>query len=160
MQPVEKTLRFLKHDDLVDDFVVSMNRAAEQAVAEAVKVFGDAVKQMTIEDAKNILTGPPDSATQFLRRTSEEKLRVEFQPIVRTATEESGTTAQFKELMKKDGGMTSIIGGKNFDLDRYVTEKALDGLFFMVAEEEKRIREDPLARTTSILKKVFGSIIK
>ncbi len=160
LQPVEKTLRFLKQDDLVDDFILSMNRAAEQSMVEATYVFGDAIRQMSIADAKNILTGPNDAATQFFRRTSEEKLRVKFLPIIKTATEEAGVTAQYKKLMEKGGGITALLGQKDFDLDAYVTQKALDGLFIMVADEEKRIRENPVARTTSILKKVFGSILK
>jgi hypothetical protein len=160
LQPVEKTLRFLKQDDLADDFVHTMNRAAEEAVAEGINVFADAIKQMTFENAKNILTGPEDSATQFFKRTSEEKLRAKFLPIVKTSTSEMGVTAQYKELMKKGGGLTAMLGQKDFDIDQYVTQKALDGLFIMVADEEKRIRENPVARTTSILKKVFGNILK
>jgi len=160
LRPVEKTLRVLKQDDLVDDFVVAMNRAAEQAVQEAVLVFSDSIRQMTIQDAKNILTGEKDAATQYFRRTSEEKLREKFLPIVKTSTSEMGVTTQYKQLMQKGGGLAALTGQKDFDIDKYVTEKALDGLFLMIADEEKRIRENPLARTTSILKKVFGSIIK
>ena len=160
LQPVEKTLRFLKQDDLVDDFILSMNRAAEQSMREVIYILGDAIRQMTIQDAVNILRGPDDAATQFFRRTSEEKLRVKFLPIIKTSTEEIGVTAQYKELMKKAGPAASLMGQKDFDLDAYVTQKALDGLFIVIADEEKRIRENPLARTTSILKKVFGSIIK
>lgn len=159
LQPVEKMLRFARQDDIVDDFVVSMNRAAEQAVQEAVVVFLDSVKQMTFEDAKNIITGPDDAATQFFRRTSEETLRGKFLPIVQTSTEEMGVTAQFKDLMQRAGPAAKLMG-KDFDLDEYVTQKALDGLFLMVADEEKRIRENPVARTTSILQKVFGGIFK
>lgn len=160
LKPVEKTLRFLKQDDVVDDFVVAMNRAAEQAVVEATLVFVDSVKQMTFQDAKNIITGPEDSATQFFRRTSEETLRAKFLPIVKTSTEEVGVTAQYKDLVKRAGPAAALFGQKDFDLDAYITQKALDGLFLMIADEEKRIRENPLARTTSILKKVFGGILK
>jgi hypothetical protein len=160
LQPVEKALRFLKQDDLVDDFVVAMNRAAEQAVVEGTLVFADSIRQMTIQDAKNILSGPKDAATQYFRRTSEEKLREKFLPIVKTSTEEMGVTAQYKKLMQKGGGLAALTGQKDFDIDKYVTEKALDGLFLMIADEEKRIRENPLARTTTILQKVFGSVIK
>jgi hypothetical protein len=161
LQSVEKSLRFLRQGKLADDFVKSMNNAAEKAVPVAVDIFADSVKQMTFTDAKNILTGPPDSATQYFRKTSEEKLREKFLPLVKTATEEVGVTAKYKSMMNKGGKYLAVVGGqKDFDLDQYVTQKALDGLFLLIADEEKRIRENPVARTTSILKKVFGSIFK
>jgi hypothetical protein len=161
LQNVEKALRFARQDKLVDDFVKSMNNAAEKAVPVAVDVFVDAIKQMTFDDARKILfSKEDDSATQFFRRTGEETLRGKFRPIVEKFTEETGVTAQYKKMLGKAGIAAKFLGNEAQDLDGYVTQKALDGLFFIVAEEEKKIRKDPLGRTTDLLKKVFGSIFK
>lgn len=165
LRSAEKALRAVGQDKLADDFVASMNRAAEQAVPVAAGVFGDAIKQMTIEDAKGILSGTNNAATQFFRRTTQTNLYAKFLPIVQKATDSVGVTQQYKQMMAKVGGggaLGGLFGGKSKepmaagDLDAYVTNKALDGLFLMVAEEEKRIRENPAARTTELLKKVFG----
>lgn len=167
LRTAEKTLRAVGQDKLADDFIASMNRAAEQAVPVAAGVFGDAIKQMTIADAKGILSGTNNAATQFFRRTTETNLYAKFYPIVQKATDQVGVTTQYKQMMAKVGGSGGFLGGlfgskskgpmQAGDLDAYVTNKALDGLFLMVAEEEKRIREHPAARTTELLKKVFGS---
>ena len=171
LQSVEKTLRALKQDKLADEFVTTMNHAAEQAVPEAAAVFGDAVKQMSIEDAKSILTGTNNAATQFFRRTTQTNLYAKFYPIVKAATAKTGVTAAYKNMIGKVSGSSgfggalgglanSYLGTDALDVDAYVTNKALDGLFTMVAEEEKRIRENPLARTTDLLKQVFGAAAK
>jgi hypothetical protein len=154
---VEKTLRTLHQDRLADEFVASMNHAAERAVPEAAAVFGDAIKHMTLEDARGILSGPDDAATQYFRKTTSATLTEKMRPIVEEATAATGVTASYKNMMSRAGGMTSLLSSNATDLDGYVTEKTLDGLFLMVAEEEKRIRENPMARTTDLLKKVFGS---
>ena len=167
LRTVDKTLRVLKQDKLADEFVTTMNHAAEQAVPEAASVFGDAIKGMTIEDARAILTGTNNAATQYFRRTTETNLYAKFLPIVKRATDQTGVTAAYKQLMAKAGGTTSLgsfgrtlLGTESLDVDTYVTNKALDGLFVMVAEEEKRIRENPAARTTALLQKVFGAAAK
>ncbi len=161
MQTVEKGLRFAGQGKLVDDFVASMNHAAEKAVPVAVDVFVDSIKQMTFTDVKNILfSGQDDAATQFFRRTSEETLRGKFRPIVEKFTNEVGVTQKYKTMIGKYGFVAGFLGQDVKDLDGYVTQKALDGLFFMVAEEEKKIRKDPIGRTTDLLKKVFGAIFK
>ena len=166
LQSVEKTLRALKQDKLADDFVATMNHAAEAAVPEAAGVFADAVKQMSIDDAKAILTGPDDAATQFFRRTTETNLYARFLPIVQAATAKTGVTSAFKNMMVKVGGgafgglANSYLGADALDVDAYVTNKALDGLFKMVAAEEKNIRQNPVARTTDLLQKVFGAVGK
>ncbi len=154
---VEKTLRTLRQDKLADEFVASMNHAAERAVPEAAAVFGAAIQQMTLEDARGILSGPDDAATQYFRNTTSARLTEKMRPIVEQATAATGVTASYKNMMSRAGGMTSLLSSSATDLDGYVTEKTLDGLFLMVAEEEKRIRENPLARTSELLKKVFGS---
>lgn len=154
---VEKTLRTLRQDRLADEFVASMNHAAEQAVPEAAAIFGDAIQTMTLDDAKGILTGPDDSATQYFRRTTSDALTAKMRPIVEQATSRTGVTSNYKSMTEKAGGLASMFSKDTTDLDGYVTQKTLDGLFLMVAEEEKRIRENPLARSSDLLKKVFGA---
>jgi hypothetical protein len=167
LRSVEKTLHMLGQDKLADEFVTTMNHAAEQAVPEAAGVFGTAIQSMSIEDAKAILTGTNNAATQYFRRTTETNLYAKFLPIVKQATSQTGVTAAYKQLMDKAGaGSTlgslsrSLLGAESLDVDAYVTNKALDGLFKMVAEEERLIRENPAARTTALLQKVFGAVKK
>ena len=166
LQTVEKTLRSLGQGKLADEFVTTINRAAEQAVPEAASVFGDAVKQMSITDAKTILTGTNNAATQFFRRTTQTNLYARFHPIVQKATAQTGATASYKNMLGKasatslGGALGGFLGQDTLDLDSYVTSKALDGLFKMVADEEKKIRENPAARTSDLLKQVFGAVAK
>jgi hypothetical protein len=160
LQRVDKALRTLGQDQLADDFVASMNRAAEQAVPAAAGVLGDAVTQMTVADARGILLGTNNAATQYFRRTSETNLFTRFHPIVQKATEQTGVTRTYKSMMGKARFGGSFLGQEATDLDAYVTRKALDGLFVKIAEQEKVIRENPLARTTDLLQKVFGAVGK
>jgi hypothetical protein len=168
LQVVEKTLRSLKQDKLADNFVATMNHAAEQAVPEAASVFADAVRQMSIEDAKGILTGPTNAATQFFRRTTQSNLFARFHPIVQKATAATGVTSAYKKMTaaadSSDNVLGKTLGGylgsDAMDVDKYVTNKALDGLFKMVADEEAKIRANPAARTTELLQKVFGAVQK
>lgn len=154
---MEKTLRAFGQGRRVDEFVVSMNRAAEKAVPVAIDVFLDAIKQMTFDDARKILfSGQDDSATQFFRRTSENTLRDKFRPLVEEATTSVGVTQKYKDMIGRYGFVGKAIGEDASDLDGYVTQKALDGLFLLVADEEKKIRRDPIGRTTTLLRKVFG----
>jgi hypothetical protein len=125
-------------------------------VPVAADVFKDAVRQMTFQDAVNIVRGPDDAATQFFRRTSEKRLTEKFLPIVRSFTEQVGVTAQYKAMMEQYGPIARLAGRDAVDIDEYVTQKALDGLFLLIADEEKRIRRDPVARTSEILQKIFG----
>jgi hypothetical protein len=161
LQSVEKTLRTLKQDQYADEFVTTMNRAAEAAVPEALPIFTDALKSMTIEDAKKLVSGTNDSATQFFKTKGEKQIQEKMVPIVKQATEKAGVTAAYKKLIAQ-GGASSFFNKLNYDpasldVDNYVTQKASDGLFKMIAEEEKRIRENPAARTTELLQKVFGA---
>ena len=158
LETLAKTARKIGAGKYVDQFHQTLNRAAEQAVPAAADIFGDAIKNMTIEDAVDILSGPDDAATQYFRGQTEDNLKEQFHPIVSTATNEAGATQAYKNLQSKAGGVMSLLGGGDeMDLDTYVTDKALDGLFFYVAAEEKKIRENPVARTTDLLKMVFGS---
>ena len=157
LKSVARVASFAGYADRVDAFELAMNRAAEKAVPVAVDVFVDAIKQMTFTDAKNILfSGEDDAATQFFRRTSEETLRGKFRPIVEKFTNETGVTQSYKAMVDKAGFMAAFVGKDAKDLDGYVTQKALDGTFYMVAQEEKKIRKDPIGRTTKILRDVFG----
>ncbi len=169
MKKVEKTLRTLRQEKLADEFITTMNRAAEQAVPEAAPVLGDSIKQLTLGDAKAILTGTNNAATAYFRRTSETNLHERFLPIVKKATESTGVTVAYKQMMDRVGkansfgnllGGGSVLGKDALDIDAYVTHKALDGLFLKIADEEKRIRENPIARSSDLLKKVFGAVQK
>lgn len=168
LQRVENVLRKLHQDALADEFVTTMNRAAEQAVPQAAGVLGDSVKQMSIADAKSILLGTNNAATQYFRRTSETNLHARFLPIVKAATEKAGVTSSYKRMTDMAGGALggfggfgeSLLGLKAPDLDDYITSKTLDGLFLKIAEEEKMIRDNPVARTTELLQKVFGAVTR
>lgn len=146
-------------DAYVDEFITTMNRAAEKAVPEAAEIFSNAIRLMSIEDAKQILAGPDDAATQYFQRVAGPALVDRFRPIVVNATENVGVTSAYKSMASQAGPLFSMLGGQpaSPDLDGYVTDKAVDGLFTVIAQQEKQIREDPLARTTDLMKKVFGS---
>ena len=160
LQSVDRTLRKLGQDKLADEFIATMNHAAEQAAPLAAGIFTGAITNMTINDAKAILSGPDDAATQYFRKTSETQLHEKFLPIVKNATEQAGVTASYKNLIKQAGPLAGFLGADAGDLDGYVTKKSLDGLFKMIAVEEKKIRENPVARTTDLLKKVFVQMQK
>ncbi len=154
----DKGLRTLGQGHLVDEFEQSMNHAAEKAVPVALDEFRSAIRNMTMADAKAILTGPDDAATQYFRKQSGDSLREQFKPIVTDATAKTGVTSAYKNMMGKADMASSFLNTKSLDVDEYVTDKAMDGLFVVIAAEEKRIREDPIARSTDLLKKVFGSL--
>jgi hypothetical protein len=168
LQLVEKTLRSMKQDKYADEFVATMNHAAEAAVPEALPIFTDALKSMTVEDAKKLVTGGNDSATQFFKTKGEKQIQEKMMPIIKDATAKTGVTSAYKKLLDQataNNSVGSFLGKLNvntaaLDVDSYVTQKASDGLFKMIADEEKRIRENPAARTTELLKDVFGAVKK
>ncbi|MBP1732568.1 MAG: hypothetical protein H6Q55_2997, partial [Deltaproteobacteria bacterium] len=139
----------------VDEFVLSMNRAAEKASPYAREYFVDAIKQMTFEDARKIWQGSDTAATEYFKSKTSDKLYNAFKPTVSESMDQVGTTKAYKDMM---GKYTSIpfMKAESLDLDHYVTTKSLDGLFYMVGQEEKKIRTNPAARTTDLLKTVFG----
>jgi hypothetical protein len=154
---VPKSMRKLGADKYVEEFETSMNRAAEKAVPAAADIFADAIRQMTVQDALSIVGGEPDAGTQYFRRVTSDKLRASFLPIVGKATSETGVTDKYKKLSKKSGGLDQLLGGgSSVDLDGYVTDKAMDGLFHYIGEQEKSIRKNPLATGSSLLGRVFG----
>lgn len=176
LKQTEKTLRALGQGPMVDEFENTMNHAAEQAVPVAGSLFAEAVQKMSIDDAKTLLIATNNAATEYFRRATSTNLFARFLPIVKEATEKTGVTANYKKLTARMSGAASTnnligslgktfgadkyLGGEATDIDGYVTQKAMDGLFKMVGEEEKKIRENPAARTTELLQKVFGAVKK
>lgn len=154
---IEKTLRQLGQGARVDEFHLTLNRAAERAVPQVADIFGNAVRQMSVADARAILEGQPDAATRYFQRVSTDALRQKILPIVQNATTQVGLTQDYKSLMTRAGPLLQMAGKSVPDLDTYVTDRALDGLFTTIAAEEKCIREQPAARTSEILRTVFGS---
>ena len=155
IQKVEKLIRAAGYGSQVDAFELSMNQAAEKAAPEAKGIFWDAIKQMNFTDARKILDGPDNAATLYFKDKTYGRLSEVFKPIVHDSMSQVGVTEKYQEL---DQSMANIpfVGSMRFDLDKYVDDKALDGLFFMLAQEEKKIRQDPAARVTDLLKEVFG----
>ncbi len=151
----ERMLRKVGLGKQVDEFVLTMNRAAEKAAPAAKDIFVGAVKEMTIVDALNVLRGGDTAATEYLRSKTNDKLYGAFKPTVSKAVMDVGVTKAYQELVDK-GKKTRLIKDGSLDLDHHVTTKALDGLFLMLGEEEKKIRKDPAAQVTDLLKRVFG----
>jgi hypothetical protein len=151
-----KYLRLAGYGSKIDEFDQSMNRAAEQAAPEAKQIFWGAVKKMKFKDAQKILDGPDNAATSYFKDETYARLQNIFKPIVKETMGQVGVTRQFQDINNKLSSIP-LADKASVDLDQYVTDKSLDGLFFMLAEEEKKIRQDPAARVTDILKKVFGS---
>ncbi len=155
LRTLEKGLRTVGYGPQVDEFVLSMNRAAEKAAPFAKQIFWDAIGEMTFEDVRKIFSGHETAATDYFKGKTSDKLTIIFKPIVDRAMNEVGVTRQYKELV---GRYESIpfVKKETFDIDQYVVTKALDGLFHVLGEEEKKIRTNPAARTTDLLKEVFG----
>jgi hypothetical protein len=157
LQRAEKMMRRFGMGKQADELILTMNRAAEAAVPEARQLFVNSVKKMTVHDAKGILQGGDTAGTAYFRRTTEGELRARFLPIVKNATAKVGLAQQYNAYAEK-GASLGLVKKEDANLDNYVTQKALDGLFVMVAEEEKRIRKDPVRAGTDIIKKVFGAL--
>ena len=155
LRSVEKGLRTVGYGNDVDNLVLSMNRAAERAAPEAKKIFWDAIGKMTIDDAQRILNGTPTAATDYFKDKTSASLTLAFRPIVDRAMDEVGTVKQYNELLGQ-ARTIPFLRTDNVDLDRYVVGKALNGLFHVVGDEERKIRTDPAARVTSLLKEVFA----
>ncbi|MCE1240010.1 MAG: DUF4197 domain-containing protein [Azonexaceae bacterium] len=157
LQKAESALRMFGMGKQADQLVETMNRAAENAVAEARPVLSDAIKRMTVQDAKAILTGGDDSVTQYFRRTTSDQLAARFMPIVKKQTGKLQLADQYNAFAGK-AASAGLVDKKDADLDSYVTQKAMDGLFLMIAEEEKKLRANPVAAGSAVLKKVFGAL--
>ena len=153
-----KGLRMIGMGSQVDALEIGMNRAAEQATPKAKQIFLRVVTRMTFTDAHQILTGGNTAATDYFKRQSTDELTTAFAPIVHQAMENVGVVRQYNQIMKNPMA-SSLASDKSFNLDNYVVGKTLDGLFYMLAQEEQKIRTDPAARTTALLKEVFGKIV-
>ncbi|NMZ12681.1 DUF4197 domain-containing protein [Pseudomonas proteolytica] len=149
-------LKMLGMGDQITQLEDSMNKAAESAVTQAQPILVNAVKNMSVTDAKGILSGGQDSATQYLDKSSREQIRAKFLPIVKQSTDKVGVAQQYNALAKK--APMGLLGGKADSVENYVTEQALDGLFKMIALQEESIRQNPAAAATSLAKKVFGAL--
>lgn len=154
-QRIESTLRQLGMGAMVDKAVLQINRAAEDAVGFARPVFLDAIKEMTIADALAIIRGPKDAATQYFKQKTTSKLVAAFTPVIKESLEKFSATKYYGELVSTYNRFPTTVNKLNPNLTAYVTEKAVTALFDQIAKEEERIRENPAARTTEILKKVF-----
>ena len=152
---VAKGLKTAGQEQLVDEFTTSLNRAAEAAVPKAAPIFADAVKSMSLDDARKILNGKDDAATTYFKDTTSEELTKEFAPMVKQATDSANVTHYLKAMQDQAKGFVGMESVKMGDIDEYVTEKALDGLFRIMAENEAALRKDPLGQSSKLLQKVF-----
>jgi hypothetical protein len=153
----EKIARSLGQDKLADEFIATMNHAAEQAAGETASIFLNAIKSMSFDDARAILNGSNDAATAYLRKTSTGDLTERIRPIVEKATKAAHVTDTYKNFVGSLSQLNPLMSAKASDLDGYVTDKTIEGIFTVMAKEEASIRANPAARTTDLLKKVFGS---
>jgi hypothetical protein len=159
LKKIEKGMKFIGMGDQSDELILKMNRAAEAAVPEAKALLVSSIKQMSLSDAKAILTGPEDAATQYFKKTTSAQMGEKFLPIVTKATDKvqlAQTYNKYAEMGSKFG----VVDEEDANIERYVTNKALDGLYLMIAKEEAAIRKDPIGQASNLLKKVFGAVAK
>jgi len=159
LQKIEKGMKLMGMGKQSDELILKMNRAAEAAVPEAKSLLVDSIKQMSLADAKSILTGPQDAATQYFKRTTSKQMGEKFLPIVTKATENVQLADSYNKYAEM-GSKFGVIKKEDANIEQYVTNKALDGLYLMIAKEEAAIRKDPLGQASGLLKKVFGAIGK
>jgi hypothetical protein len=155
IEKVENTLRDIGFEREVDRFILSMNRAAEKAAERALPIFSSAIRAMTFHDAWQILKGDDDAATRYLERSTSERLQEAFQPVIRDSLDAVHATKYYSDLIGLYNSLP-LVKPVNPNLDEYVTDRAMHGLFVLLAEEEARIRENPLARTTELMRRVFA----
>jgi hypothetical protein len=154
LQTLEKGLRVVGYGPQLDEFVLSMNRAAERAAPQAKEIFWDAISEMTIDDARKILSGNETAATDYFKSKTSGKLTAAFRPVVEKSMNDVGVTRQYKDLVGRYESIpfaSSVV----FDIDSYVVSRAIDGLFYVVGQEERKIRTNPAARVSDLLKEVF-----
>jgi hypothetical protein len=159
LKKAEKAMHMFGMGDQADELVLRMNRAAEAAVPEARALLTDAVKNMSVQDAKDILTGGDDAATQYFKKTTSGPMAEKFLPIVKKATEDVQLAQQYNQFAEA-GAKFGVVKKDQASLEQYVTQKTLDGVYTMMAEEEKAIRKDPMGQASSLIKKVFGAVGK
>ena len=154
-QKMEKKLRDIGMGEDVDKFILTLNRGAEDAAKQAKPMFVDAIKKMTITDVMAILKGQPDAATQYLKKTTNTQLQAQFRPVIKASLDKVGATKHYKDLASTYDKIP-FVKKVNPDLEAYTTDLAIQGLFYTIALEEKEIRANPVARTSDLMKKVFG----
>lgn len=159
LRPLERGLRAIGFGPKIDEFILSMNRSAEAAAPAAKKIFGDAILAMTFDDARKILSGGDTAATEYFKSKTSAQLTAAFQPFVEKTMSQNGVTQQYKALTDQYQSIP-FAKSQSLDINKYVVAKALDGLFYELADQERQIRKDPAARTTSLLKEVFGKSLK
>lgn len=159
LQKIEKGMKLVGMGKQSDELILKMNRAAEAAVPEAKALLVNSIKQMSLADAKAILTGPEDAATQYFKRATSTQMGEKFLPIVTKATEKVQLAQTYNKYAEM-GSQFGVVDKEDANIERYVTNKALDGLYLMIAKEEAAIRKDPMGQASSILKKVFGAVAK
>lgn len=159
VQRAERVMRMFGMGKQADEVILRMNRAAEAAVPEAKALLINAVKQMSVADAKHILTGGDDAATQYFRKTTSAPMTEKFLPIVQKAMADVQLAQQYNKFAET-GAKYGLVKKEQANLEQYVTQKALDGVYLMMAEEEKAIRENPMQQASSLLKRVFGTLGK
>lgn len=159
LQKIQKGMKLVGMGKQSDELVLKMNRAAEAAVPEAKTLLVGSIKQMTLADAKAILTGPQDAATQYFKKTTSAQMAEKFLPIVTKATENVKLADSYNKYAAM-GSKFGVVKKEDANINQYVTQKTLDGVYLMVAKEEAAIRKDPLGQASSLLKKVFGAIGK
>lgn len=157
LQKIESGLRAFGMRRQADELVLTMNRAAEAAVPEAKQLLVDAVKKMSVKDAKGILGGGDTAATEYFKRATRSQLNQRFLPIVKKATDRVGLAQQYNTLAGQ-GAALGLVDEEQASIERYVTQKALDGLYFMIGEQEKAFRRDPVRASSDIVRKVFGAL--
>ncbi|MBZ5502704.1 MAG: DUF4197 domain-containing protein [Acidobacteriia bacterium] len=155
LRPLEQGLRAVGYGPKVDDFVLSMNRSAEAAAPAAKKIFIDAILSMSFDDARKILSGGDTAATDYFKSKTTEQLTVAFRPVVEKTMNQNSVTQQYKQLVGQ-AQTIPFMKSQNLDITNYVVSQALNGLFYMLGQEERKIRKDPAAQTTNLLKQVFG----
>jgi hypothetical protein len=155
LRPIETGLRAVGYGPKVDAFVLSMNRAAEAAAPAAKKIFIDAVTSMSFDDARKILSGGDTAATDYFKSKTTDQLTVAFRPVVEKTMDQNAVTQQYKQLLGQ-AQQIPFMKSQNLDITNYVVSQALNGLFYTLGQEETKIRKDPAAQTTSLLKQVFG----
>jgi len=155
LRPLDKPLRAMGQGPKIDAFVLSMNRAAEAAAPSARKIFEDAILSMSFDDARKILTGGDTAATDYFKAKTTPQLTTAFRPVVEKTMDQNGVTKQYKQITSQAQNIP-FVKSQDLDITHYVVSSALDGLFYELGQEEKKIRKDPAAQTTSLLKQVFG----
>lgn len=156
LETVGRGMRMIGMGSKVDELEVGMNRAAEQATPQAKQIFIAALRKMSFDDARHILTGGNTAATDYFKHTSSADLTTAFSPIVHQSMQKVGVVQQYDRVIKDAPGGNFL--ASEFDLDKYIVGKTLHGLFYMLGEEEKKIRKNPAAQTTALLKEVFGRV--